>query len=105
MKKQKGQILLVTLLVFLSVFALGIALGILVLFELRAMTHLGESVKALYAAESGIEWRLFCFAKYYINPPTLSNDTTFSAEEGNNYIRAVGTTLKTKISRALEVSY
>lgn len=105
MKKQKGQILLVALFVFLSVFALGIALGSLVLFELRSMTYLGESIKALYAAESGIEWKLYCFNKRMVIPPVLSNDTTFATEEGDNYIRAVGTALKTKTSRAIEVSY
>lgn len=104
MKKQKGQILLVTLFVFLAIFALGIGLGSFVLFEIRSMINLGESIKALYAAESGVEWRLYCRLKASCPPPpSLSNETQFRYEESEDYIRVAGETQKT--TRALEITF
>lgn len=99
--KQSGQVLLVTVLVLFSTFALATTLGGLVLYELRSSISIGESVKALYAAESGIEWKLFETNKWSISAPEMSNETQYSTSQGNGYIRANGTS--NNASRGLEV--
>lgn len=100
--KQRGQVLLVTVLVLFSTFALATTLGGLVLYELRSSISIGESTKALYAAESGIEWKLFETNKWDISAPEMTNDTKYSTSVETGYIRATGTSNNT--NRGLEVT-
>jgi len=102
-KNQQGQVLLVTVLILMSTFALAITIGGMVLFELRSMNSSGESIKALYAAESGIEWELYQTNYGAIEEPTMTNGTSFKTTSGPGYIRSVGTSVK--VNRALEVTF
>jgi Tfp pilus assembly protein PilX len=101
--KQNGQVLLITVLVLMSTFALSIALGGMVLYELRAMVNTNESVKALYAAESGIEWQLFKANKGNTDMPVMTNNTTYENDSGVGYIRSSGNS--GRVNRAIEVSF
>jgi Tfp pilus assembly protein PilX len=101
--KQNGQVLLITVLVLMSTFALSIALGGMVLYELRAMVNTNESVKALYAAESGIEWQLFKTNKGNTDMPVMTNNTTYENDSGTGYIRSSGNS--GRVNRAIEVSF
>ncbi|MDD3614108.1 MAG: hypothetical protein PHF40_00070 [Candidatus Pacebacteria bacterium] len=113
LKNQQGQAMLITMLILMSSFLISMALGSLVLYELKSMIFTGESVKALYAAESGLEWQL-----YQVNHstgegeesarPIMTNGTSFtvtliSNNEGYITIRSVGKSINTY--RALEVIY
>ncbi|HPD55448.1 MAG TPA: hypothetical protein PLR11_01375 [Candidatus Paceibacterota bacterium] len=111
LKNQKGQAMLITMLILMSSFLVSMALGGLVLYELKSMIFTGESVKALYAAESGLEWKL-----YQANHPDeetgrgpiMNNGTSFivsvsSTTEGYLVIYSVGRSINTY--RALEVMY
>jgi len=102
-KKQGGQVLLITVLILFSTFALAIALGGMVLFELRSMISTGESVKALYAAESGIEWEIYRTNRGNIAAPAMTNGTEYQTSSGAGYLRSVGKS--GKVNRALEITF
>jgi len=102
-KNQKGQVLLITVLILMSTFALAISMGGMVLYELRAMVNTNESVKALYAAESGIEWQLFRANKGNTDLPVMTNGTTYENDSGPGYIRSSGNS--GRVNRAMEVSF
>lgn len=60
----KGQVMLITSLVLSSTLlgATTIA-GLLMLYQLRQGSDIANSTKAIYAADAGIEWRLYRFFK------------------------------------------
>ncbi len=102
-KSQKGQVLLITVLILMSTFTLAIAMGGMVLFELRSMINTNESVKALYAAESGIEWQLFTANKGNTDLPVMTNGTSYENDSGPGYIRSSGNS--GRVNRAMEVTF
>lgn len=104
-KNQKGQVLLATVLILMSTFALAITIGGMVLFELKSMNATGESVKALYAAEAGIECRLYMTNKAGScdTSGTLENGTEYTSTDYITYIRSIGTS--NKVNRALEIIF
>ncbi len=104
MMKQKGQVLLITVLVLMSTFALAIVIGGLVLYDLRAMVSAGESVKAIYAAESCIEWELYKLNKGNISAPVMSNQV----EYGEAVIREGSITCSGnsgRVNRAFQINF
>lgn len=104
-QNQKGQVLLVTVLILTSIFALATTIGGMVLFELKSMNSTGESVRALYAAEAGIECRLYMANKAGSCDAsgTLDNGTEYTSTDYTTYIRSIGTS--NKINRALEITF
>lgn len=102
-KNQKGQVLLISVLILFSTFALGVTIGGLVLFELKSSISTGESVKALYAAESGAECAIYKANKGISCSPSMTNGTEYKTSTGLNYIRSTGTS--GKINRALEITF
>ena len=104
-ENQKGQVLLATILILMSTFALAITIGGMVLFELKSMNATGESVKALYAAEAGIECRLYMTNKAGSCDisGTLENGTKYVSTDYITYIRSIGTS--NKVNRALEITF
>ncbi|HPT40115.1 MAG TPA: pilus assembly PilX N-terminal domain-containing protein [Candidatus Paceibacterota bacterium] len=102
--KQNGQVLLITVLIMMSTFTLAIAIGGMVLYELRSMVNTNQSTKAIYAAESGIEWRLFTTNKGNALTPEMGNGTSYDcSSDCINCIRCTGTA--GRVNRAMEVSY
>jgi len=59
----RGQIMLLTVLILGGVFAIGLTVSTLLLSEVRLARQTLDSVKAVYAAESGLEWELFRYFK------------------------------------------
>ncbi len=106
-KNNKGQAILITILILSATFLIAMLLGGLVLYELRSMIFTGESIKALYAAESGLEWGLYAKIKDSTTPrPSMSNDTSFNVsiiEDGSITITSVGKSGNNY--RALEASF
>lgn len=50
--------------------------GLLMLYELRQATHFGQSLQALFAADTGLEWKLYQqFQDNNYPPPVMSVDT------------------------------
>lgn len=64
LKPNRGQVMLLTVLV-LSGTILGATTiaGLLTLYQIRQSTDFINSAKAVYAADSGMEWRLYKFFK------------------------------------------
>lgn len=103
-KDQKGQVLLITVLVLMSTFALSISIGGLVLYDLRAMISAGESAKAIYAAESCIEASLYDLNKAPILMPEMTNGTEYKKTVlGSSGIRCIGTS--GRVNRAFEIQF
>jgi Tfp pilus assembly protein PilX len=102
--KQNGQVLLITVLIMMSTFALAIAIGGMVLYELRSMVNTNESVKAIYAAESGIEWKLYQANKGNASAPEMDNGTNYECPDTcTNCIHCSGTS--GRVNRAMEISF
>ena len=89
--------------------------GLLVAYQIRQTTDLANSAKAIFAADTGIEWGLYQFFKSG-TPPALSNKATFTTicyDEASGQIdcanasvvriRSVGRAAA--VSRALEQSF
>lgn len=100
--------MLITILILSAAFLIAMALGSLVLYELRSMVFTGESIKALYAAESGLEWKLFEKIKNeIIESPTMINgssyDVSVSTLPTGTQIKSIGQSGNNY--RALEASF
>ncbi len=106
-KNSKGQTMLITMLILMSAFLVGMDLAGLILHELKTNFFVGESVKALYASESGIEYKLYELNKGKTTQPTLNNGTSFIIQnrtrEGFQTIKSIGESNGTY--RSLEVLY
>lgn len=73
-RRSKGQVLLVTVLLLggAAVAASAIA-GYLMLLSIRQSSDAGNSAKAIFAADTGIEWNLYCRFK----DPKYESDNDF----------------------------
>jgi len=106
-KSQKGQTLLITMLILMSAFLVGLDLAGLILHELKTNFFVGESVKALYASESGLEYELYRLNKGNIPEPMMNNGTNFTIQyktrEGYKNKKSIGESNGTY--RSLEILY
>ena len=60
----KGQVMLITVLVLSGTILGATAIaGLLMLYQVRQSSDAVSSTKAIYAADSGIEWQLYKFYK------------------------------------------
>lgn len=82
----------------LSVLVLGgtilgatVIAGLLMVYQLRATSDAANSAKAIFAADTGIEWMLYQFAKPSSTDPepALSNGASFTATCYNSSSSAV----------------
>ncbi len=108
---QKGQALLITMSILMASFLVGSGLSGLIIYELRSTITTGESVKAFYAAESGLEYQLYKDIKVppeqEISKPKMSNETNFKisekTEDQYKTITSIGNSKN--IYRALQATY
>lgn len=117
MAKNKGQVMLLTVVVIggLLLSASAIA-GLLMLYQIRQSTDIINSTKAIFAADTGIEWELYkCFK---CNPsvicdqtctaldsqePSMTNGADFDTTVyGTNTIKSIGNSFQS--SRAFEIT-
>jgi len=84
-KRQSGNVLLLALLVMAGIMTAGLAIGAIVLSEIRQARNIDFSILAYYAAESGVEQALYKFRKEdaVINCPAGECDVNgFCAQGG-----------------------
>src|SRR3989344_7426978 len=61
---KRGQVMLITILAISGTILGATAIaGLLMLYQIRQSTDIASSAKSVYAADSGIEWRLYKFFK------------------------------------------
>ena len=72
---RKAQVMLLAILALGGVILVGTtAAGLLVIYQIRQSADLASSAKAVFAADSGIEWGLYQFFKPGSGtPPSFSN--------------------------------
>lgn len=94
----KGQVMLLTVLIVSgTILGATTIAGLLTLYQIRQATNFGQSVQALFAADTGLEWALYRkFAetdegKEYPKPQ-LSPETEadFAVTVSSSSIRSVG---------------
>jgi len=95
MKHRKGQVMLLTVLIISgAVLGATTIAGLLMVHQIRQTTNVIDSLQAVYAADTGLEWKLYqSFIDSGQLPPNLDR-ADFIAEEtstgGQLEYRAVG---------------
>jgi len=79
--------------------------GLLMVYQIRQASDVTNSTKAIFAADSGVEWELY---RMFVNPayqkPEMSNGATISTTvNGTSSIISVGSSQKA--SRAFEITF
>ncbi|MBI1974777.1 MAG: hypothetical protein HYS57_00265 [Parcubacteria group bacterium] len=92
---EEGQVLLVALLMLVAIFGIGMSLSVVFLNEVRLTRENLESVRAVYAADAALEWRLYrCFKNANAVAPSMTNNTSYthssSMSGGVTTFRTVG---------------
>jgi type II secretory pathway component PulK len=117
---ERGQALVLTVLLLAVVLAIALAISNIFAVEVRLAGDVTESVKAVMAADSGIEWMLFKERKVLPEDPPpsfngqacggtdclLDNGASFSVTkttDGGTALVSIGALRNTK--RGLRVSY
>ena len=118
---KKGVSILIAVLITSIVLATGLSVVSIFILELRTSGLASESIRALYAAESAVEWQLYELRKEAITRPgiggnilsnnTMYDDPTVSIIGTTVTIRAVGTScrglcpINPTAKRALEIKF
>lgn len=79
--------------------------GLLMVYQIRQSSDVINSTKAIFAADTGIEWELY---RMFKNPgyskPIMTNEANFSTTVyGTSTIKSVGNSQKS--SRAFELTF
>ena len=104
----RGQVMLLTVVLLAgSVLGTTSIAGVLTLFQLRQASFATDSMRAIFAADTGIEWELY---RQYQDPsavpPTMSNGAVFKTKTGVDFIQSTGyNDEKEKVARAFEVNF
>jgi len=111
LKAEKGQVMLLTVMVtgglILTASVIG---GLLMLYQVRQSTDIINSTKAIFAADAGLEWDLY--QRFVINdnsdgtfdnPISFSNGATVKIIRNGNTTKSIGTAGHT--SRAFEANF
>jgi hypothetical protein len=79
---QQGQVMILSAFVItLSLITVTAISGIIMTFQLRQTSDVENSAKAFYAADTGVEWRMYrCLIDNGYSHPTLSNNAAFKAQ-------------------------
>ena len=116
----KGQALVLTVLLLAVILAIALAISNIFVVEIRLAGDVTESVKAIMAADSGLEWMLFKERKVLSEDPPppfngracrganclLDNGASFSVTkttDGATFLVSIGALRNTR--RGLRVSY
>lgn len=114
MKNSKGSIIIFTVLIISSVLAITLTLTRIFVPKVKSITEATDSIGALYAADSAMEWCLYSNREKNppLSQPVLGNNATYEIYNNNvpsvcpgaetlNY-RTVGT--YRGVSRSFEIS-
>ena len=79
--------------------------GLLMLYQIRQSSDIINSSKAIFAADTGIEWELYkMFQDASYPQPIMTNQATFTTiVSGTSTIKSIGTFGKS--SRAFELTF
>jgi hypothetical protein len=91
----KGQVMLLTVLIVSgTVLGATTVAGLLMVYQMRQATNFGESLQALFAADTGLEWQLYRkFQNADYPAPVLGPETNASfvtTVDASSSIRSVG---------------
>lgn len=120
---QSGQVMLLAVLIIgTSILAMTTISGYLMLQRIKSSSNIVDSTKAIFAANTGIEWELFKCAKCNPNlvcdstcimfnsqKPVMSNNSTYfssviyNASNTPQSIKSIGQSIKAY--RALEIKF
>lgn len=108
MKKPKGQIFLMSILILSVVLTAGMVLMAIFIKDLKLSTETSASVKAFYAADSAMEWQLYnTLSGSTALEPIMTNDTTFESNnsdyETTCMIQTIG--IAGNIRRGIEINF
>jgi len=100
-----GQAMLLTVLILGgSILGASTIAGYLMLLKIRSSSDITNSTKAIFAADTGIEWELY---KQFKNPnypkPSLSNGANFTSFNDGTVIKSIGQSLNSH--RAFEMQF
>jgi len=107
MKKLKGQIFLMSILILSVVLTAGIVLMAIFVRDLKQSTETSASVKAFYAADSAMEWQLYnTLSGSTAASPVMANGTSFDYK--NDYsvtgkIQTIG--IAGNVRRGIEANF
>jgi len=104
----KGQVMLLTVLVLSgTALAATTIAGILMVYQIRQTTNVSDSAKAIFAADSGIEWEAYKFNKGIPQPaPVFTNGASVETQiipSSSLHVKSIGHA--GKVSRALELTF
>ncbi len=119
MKREDGQVMLMAVVILSGVFlAITAISGYLTLTQLRLATAASDSTRAIFAADTGVEWELYkhfrCAdpgtapARCGEPPPTLANNAIFETKmnPGGESVKSTGyADGRKKIARAFELLF
>ncbi len=90
--KIKGQVMLLTVLILGgSILGASTIAGYLMILKVRGSSDTTNSTKAIYAADTGIEWELYKQFKNQSYPkPSMSNSTGFTTVTGDQGVKSIG---------------
>ncbi len=90
--KVSGQVMLLTALILGgSILGASTIAGYLMLLQIRGASDITNSTKAIFAADTGIEWELYKQFKDSGYPkPSLSNNTNFTSSNDTQLIKSIG---------------
>lgn len=102
--KQSGQVMIMTVLALGgTILGATTIAGLLMVYQIRQSTDMANSVKAVYAADAGIEWKLYDF--FIGSAPTLSfQDSKTSASTTMSCYDSSGSSLDCATTPAVDVA-
>lgn len=107
-KNQRGQVMLLTV-VLLSGTVLGSTTiaGLLMRYQIRQATLATDSLRAIFAADTGIEWEFYKATKDSgYRKPVFENGAEFVTKSDGLTVKSTGYADATrKVARALEASF
>jgi len=96
--------LLTVIILGASMLAASTIAGYLMLLKIRQASDITNSAKAIFAADTGIEWDLYRRVKDNLYPkPQLTNGATFDVFAEASSTKSIGHS--SNISRAFEITF
>lgn len=108
-KNNRGQVMLLTV-ILLSGTVMGATAiaGMLTIYQLRQSSNVSDSMRALYAADTGIGWELYKNSKdSSYAKPVMTNGAEFETKLSQaNTIKSTGfADTNRRVGRAFQVSF
>lgn len=112
----RGQVMILTILALGGTILAGTTVaGLLIVYQVRQTTDFANSSKAIFAADTGIEWGLYQFFKGASQPPSFSNRASVRVvcADNNGEVPCTDQNMRTirsvgkagNVSRAFEQSF